>query len=126
MRTRLNLIIPCILVFASSFSWAGSVERGQFTSDIVDREPLDSIVKLDSQHNQIKYFTELRDLQGHIVTHQWVYNDEVMFEKLFNVEGNRWRVWSSKNLQPDWIGQWMVNTLDEDGKILRSQFFEYQ
>lgn len=126
MHSKLTLLIPCILLLISSYSWAGSVDRAQFTSDIVDREPVDLIEIMDTRHHQIKYFTELKDLQGHTVTHQWVYNDELMFEKSFNVGGDRWRVWSSKMLQPGWTGQWIVNTLDEDRTILKTQGFEYQ
>jgi hypothetical protein len=68
----------------------------------------------------------LNDLEGHNVTHQWTYNDEVMFEKTFEVRGARWRVWTSKTLIPSWTGDWTVKVLDTDRTVLASKSFEYQ
>jgi len=110
----------------SSLVWAGEVSRSQFTTEIIDREPTDMIITLSTNQHQIRYFTELTDLKDHQVTHQWIYNDNVMFEKTFQVGGNRWRVWSSKTLQPGWAGRWSVNVLNEDRSLLSTQDFEYQ
>jgi hypothetical protein len=112
--------------FISTQLMAGSVSRGQFTSAILDREPVDLIETLSTDHNNIIYFTELNELQGQTVTHQWKYNGIVMFEKSFDVGGPRWRVWTSKSLQPGWSGTWTVNTLDSDRNVILSQTFEYQ
>jgi hypothetical protein len=68
----------------------------------------------------------LSDLSGHNITHQWTYNDKVMFEKTFEVKGARWRVWTSKTLVPSWTGTWTVNVLDDDRAVLNSKSFEYQ
>ncbi len=87
---------------------------------------MDMIVTLSTDQTQISYFSELNNLTGHTVTHQWLYHDDIMFEKDFQVGGARWRVWSSKTLQPGWTGRWTVNTLDEDRSLLSTQVFEYQ
>lgn len=113
-------------LFISTQLMAGEVSRGQFTSAIVDREPVDLIEILSTDNNNVIYFTELTDLQGQTVTHQWVYNDVVMFERSFDVGGARWRVWTSKSLQPGWSGSWTVNTLDGDRNVILSETFEYQ
>jgi hypothetical protein len=113
-------------LFISTQLMAGSVSRGQFTSAIVDREPVDLIETLSTDKNEINYFTELTELQGQTITHQWVYNDVVMFEKSFDVGGPRWRVWTRKSLQPGWNGTWTVNTLDGERNVILSQTFEYQ
>ena len=126
MNKMINAFIAGCLFLFSSIAIAGSVSRGQFTTDIADREPVDYVENLGTDQRQVKYFTELSDLQGRTVTHQWVYNDEVMFEKSFSVGGPRWRVWTSKSLQPGWTGVWVVNTLDEDRTKLLTQSFTYQ
>ncbi len=110
------------LLFAGLVQAAG-VERGQFTTAVVDREPVDEVIEVGPEQDRITYFTELRDLTGHQITHQWMYDDSVMFEKTFSIGGPRWRVWSSKNLRPEWTGTWVVNTLDDDGTLLMSQSF---
>ena len=110
------------LLFAGLVQAAG-VERGQFTTAVIDREPVDEVIEVGPEQDRITYFTELRDLTGHQVTHQWMYDDSVMFEKTFSIGGPRWRVWSSKNLRPEWTGTWIVNTLDVDGTLLMTQSF---
>jgi len=119
-------VLATVSILFSSIASAGNVNRAQFTSNIQDREPVDMVETLSTDQTEIKYFTELSDLEGHTVTHQWVYNDEIMFEKSFLVGGARWRVWTSKTLQPHWTGTWIVNTLDEDRSKLLTQGFTYQ
>jgi len=119
------ILISCSALITSQL-WASEVTRAQFTTQILDREPVDMVITLSTDQTQVNYFTELTDLTGHTVTHQWLYGDDIMFEKNFQVGGARWRVWSSKTLQPGWTGRWTVNTLDEDRSLLKTQVFEYQ
>jgi hypothetical protein len=124
IKSFILTIFSSLILVSSAF--AGSVDRGQFTTDVVDREPVDRVEVLESGAAQIKYFTELADLQGQTITHQWVYDDQVMFEKSFDVGGPRWRVWTSKTLQPGWTGIWYVHTVDGAGEKLMTQSFEYR
>ncbi len=127
MNTIVKALLMGITLLLGNGAYAGEVARGQFTRDIVDREPIDRVDQLDSsQQNEIKYFTELLDLQGQNVTHQWVYDDEVVFEKSFSVAGPRWRVWTSKKLPTDKTGYWYVNTLDGERNNLLTQSFDYR
>ncbi|GAB4347727.1 MAG: hypothetical protein Kow006_07770 [Gammaproteobacteria bacterium] len=104
---------------------AGRIARSQFTTRVVDREPVDRISELTAAENRIFYFTELLDMTGQTITHRWVYNGEVMAEVSFTVGGPRWRVWSSKSLLPDWSGDWAVSVVDENGEILGGNRFTY-
>lgn len=126
MSKPLKKLLALLLLLPAFGLHAGEVARAQFTTDVIDREPVDKIEQLDSSVNQVRYFSELRDLNGQTVTHQWVYNDQVMFEKSFTPGGDRWRVWSSKTLQPGWSGIWYVHTLDADGNRLNSSNFTYR
>jgi hypothetical protein len=103
----------------------GSVMRAVFTSHIVEREPADDLATIPNSLRQVYFFSELRDLEGQIVTHRWEYNGEVMAEVKFKVGGPRWRVYSSKNLLPEWLGKWTVLVLDESGSPIRASIFEY-
>ncbi len=124
-RLITTLILGSSVLFSSALMAAG-VERGQFTTDVIDREPVDQIYSLTSDNLQAKFFTEISEMQGQTVTHQWVYNDEVMFEKTFDVGGPRWRIWTSKNLQASWTGEWTVNVLDAERNVLNSYVLNYQ
>ena len=103
----------------------GRVARATFTSAVENREPADSLSSLSSDQNKIYYFTELRDMAGQTVTHRWEHNGKVMAEVPFQIGGNRWRVYSSKRLEPSWTGEWKVSVVDSNGSTLSVNTFEY-
>ena len=121
-----SLLFAGILALAPG-AFAGGVSRAMFTIGVDNREPVIMVDSIDSgSYTSISFFTELKDLTGHTITHQWTFNDEVMFEKTFEVKGPRWRVWTSKTLIPSWTGAWTVNVLDDDRSVLESKSFQYQ
>jgi hypothetical protein len=103
----------------------GSVARAVFTSKVVDREPTDNITTLTSDAGNISFFTELQGLQGQTVTHRWEHGDKVMAEIKFEVGAPRWRVFSSKRLDPSWTGEWKVSVVDANGSTLSAATFTY-
>ena len=126
MRKILQLIILSAW-FTTANVYAGEVSRAIFTTSVQDREPVMAVDSINSNaFKSISFFTELNDLQGHNITHQWIFDDEVMFEKSFEVSGERWRVWTSKTLLPGWTGTWTVRVIDDDRTELVSKTFEYQ
>ena len=96
----------------------GTVARSAFTSSIEDREPVDTLQQVNAMEQKVYFFTELRDMQGQTATHRWELNGEVMAEVAFDVKGSRWRVWSSKNLQPEWVGEWKVSVLNSANEVI--------
>lgn len=103
----------------------GEVARATFTTGIQDREPVDQITTLTTDKDKIYFFTDIRNMSGHIVKHRWEYNGKTMAEVEFGVGGPRWRVWSSKSLLPQWTGEWKVSVVDEAGKVLSESSFTY-
>ncbi len=107
-------------------SWgAGTGARATFTNGVADREPLDSITEATNDYRTIYFFSELRNLSGETITHRWKHDGQVMAEIPFHVGGERWRVWSSKNLESDWVGEWKVSVIRSDGTVLESKRFHY-
>ena len=103
----------------------GSVTRAVFTSAVTDREPTDTITSLSNDATTIMFFTELQGLQGQTVTHRWEHGDKVMAEIKFDVGSARWRVFSSKRLDPSWTGEWKVSVIDGSGGTLGASTFTY-
>jgi hypothetical protein len=101
------------------------VARAQFTTAVVDREPVDQVVKLDAQATRVFFFTDLRNLQGRTVTHRWEFEGQIMSEVDFKVGGPRWRVYSAKSLNPGETGKWTVLVIDESGWPLRATIFNH-
>ena len=104
---------------------AGSVARAVFTSAVTEREPADTITSLSNDATNIMFFTELQGLQGQTVTHRWEHGDKVMAEIKFDVGSARWRVFSSKRLDPSWTGEWKVSVVDANGGTLSTSTFTY-
>ena len=101
----------------------GSVVRSVFTTEVKDREPVDKLNNNKSSAEHIYFFTELRDMSGQTAIHRWEHNGKVAAEVKFNVRGPRWRVWSSKALRPDWIGDWTVEVVTGEGEVLAAETF---
>jgi hypothetical protein len=102
------------------------VARAVFTTAIADREPVDKLTTLPNTVDRVFFFSDLRDLAGQIVTHRWEYAGEVKAEVTFKVGNSaRWRVYSSKNLLPEWTGTWTVVVSNQDGQPLQTSTLEY-
>ena len=81
MQLLLRFLILASLLLCGIAS-AAEVSRAQFTLGIDNREPVSMVDSIDSNsHRSITFFTELDDMSGQTVTHQWTHNDKVMFEK---------------------------------------------
>jgi len=119
-------LLAFVFIAVAGFAFADpEVARHQFTSSIVDREPTDQLT--DAMNiNPMVYFTELKNFQDTTVTHRWTFNDNVMAEVEFNVGGPRWRVYSSKQFQPEWDGEWKVEVVDSAGVVVASDVISIQ
>ena len=121
-----KLILASILCCVFHVAQAeDGVARSAFTSAIEEKEPVDQITELSNDKSKILFFTEIRGMEGHTITHRWEQGGEVRAEVSFNVGANRWRVWSSKNLQNTWLGEWIVSVIDEGGNTLTQERFNY-
>ena len=133
MRMRRKLI-GC-LIFAFGFmacsilqaepgiKHGGKVARAIFTSDILQREPVDSVVFLGDSSTEVYFFTEVLYMTGHKVFHRWEKDGELISSVSFDVGGPRWRVYSKKLLDEETYGRWTVVVTDEDGWPLVVKMF---
>jgi len=110
---------------ASSEPLSGRVARAGFTTEVIDREPQDSVTSLSNDTSQIHFHTEFSGLEGHTLTHVWERDGVEMARVPIVVGGSRWRVYSSKNLDPSWLGEWKVSVVDDEGRVLHSESFSY-
>jgi len=103
---------------AATSAIQAQVSRSAFTSNMMNREPVDQLST--AQTGQvINYFSELRGLQGHVITHRWEHNGQFKLGMQFPVNGQRWRVHSSKTLHSNTAGTWTVSVVNDDGSVLK-------
>jgi len=111
---------------AAAGAGEGAVARAVFTTAVADREPSDELSVVPSSTGRVYFFTELLGIQGQRVTHRWEQAGQARGEVPFDVGGPRWRVWSSKEMLPEWTGEWRVTVVDESGAELATRSFTYQ
>lgn len=121
-----GLLSPCLAEDASPLPTDAGVARASFTTEIVAREPVDQVVTLPNSYSEVYYFTDLRNLEGRTITHQWEFEGQVISKVNFEVAGPRWRVHSKKTLDPSMTGKWTVMVLDESGWPLHASMFQYE
>ena len=102
-----------------------NISKAVFALDVEDRVPINIVKEADNSLGKIYFFTNIRNLSGESITHRWIYQGRVMADVSFNINGPRWRVWSSKNLWHTWIGEWTVEVLTADGSVLYEKVFNY-
>ena len=122
----IQALLVCLPAMAAPPVPDGSVSRAQFTTAVEDREPVDRVLVLRAPVRQVYFFSELRHLEGRTVTHRWEYKGQEVSQKSFDIGGPRWRVFSSKTLQPGQYGEWSVTVLDQTGWPLYTGIFNYQ
>lgn len=126
VRKITTLLLGTLLVSLSSMVIADeNVGRMVFTTEVVDRAPINDVDILSAVDNKIYFFSELLGLNGQTVSHRWVFDGQVMAEVPFDVGSNRWRVWSSKTLVPAWNGRWIVEVVTAEGEVLTQKDFYY-
>jgi hypothetical protein len=103
----------------------GHVARAIFTTGVAEREPQDEVMRLSNESTRILFFTDLRDLQGQTVTHVWERDGNLVAQVPFSVGAPRWRVYSSKELEPSWTGEWSVKVVDASGQVIHAESFHY-
>ncbi len=123
----LIVLLGVVLVIGSiaAAQESGSVAKSAFTTEIVDREPVNDLDSVSTDIKQIYFFTDIRNMSGNRVTHRWLHGGETRTEVSFNVGGPRWRVHSSKNLLPEWVGDWKVEVVDSAGTVIHEDSFVY-
>ncbi len=119
------LVLGTACATPTSSKQSGFVHRAGFTTAIHEREPQNLVTRLLNDQRKIYFFTELRDMKGQTVTHRWKLDGKVMGEVPIRIGGPRWRVHSSKWLDPGWLGRWTASVVDSRGRTLASSSFAY-
>ena len=120
MMKRLVLISLLILFTAPQvFAGSMSVAEGIITTQILDRAPVDEIASYPAQMGKLYCFTRIAGAERETqVTHVWLYQDKEMARVSLPVRSASWRTYSSKQILPEWAGEWKVQVLDESGQVI--------
>ena len=124
---KINFIILCsILLSAGTLSAQNilKIERIAICTSVEDRQPVGEADVFVDTTGSLYCYTEIRGMgDATSISHVWYHGTNRRAEVKLNVQGYRWRTWSSKVIQLDWTGDWRVDVVSADGKILKSKRF---
>ena len=96
------------------------------TTKIARGNPIDAVHRISSSAVSALYCftrTEGSEETDTFITHAWYRGDEKVGEYRLPVKGKKWRTFSKKGIERGWTGDWRVEVLDSDGKLLKTVRF---
>ena len=106
------------------------IARAQLAQGVNKLEPYGNIdlpILVDSSKAYgVTYFTEVINMQGDTIFHEWLKEGHSVYKRKINIRGNRWRISTSKLFPYNSIGQWQVRTITQQGNILHKIDFSVQ
>ncbi|MCI0654494.1 MAG: DUF2914 domain-containing protein [Methylococcaceae bacterium] len=98
------------------------IVRASFAWGIQNKEPTGAIsspaILQPGDSVTIYFFSAFEQLNGQTISHEWSHNGRVTHIRNFQIRADRWRVFSSKHLNSERLGEWKVTIRNSDGKIL--------
>lgn len=106
------------------------IVRALLTTRVKNKEPVDKVIPpviVNENHAiGIYYFTEIINMKGHSLYHQWLWNDNIIYKRKINILGDRWRAATGKFITHDKQGMWRVRIVDKQGVILDQIVFKVE
>ncbi len=126
LRKTLLTSITAMVLAVPALAWAGSLQVQDVTigTGVYDRVPTGISTYFDSSVGKLYAFTRIVGAEEEIrIYHQWYHGDILVAEVPLTVRSGDWRTWSSKNVQPDWTGDWRLVVVSAEGSVLGSVKF---
>lgn len=128
-----KFVVLCgVLVFFLSIVscvWAQEVLKVQLKTGtgIADKEISGEAVKFPSNVGKVFCWSVVEGaVQPTSITHVWYHNGSKVREIELAVKNPRHRTWSEKNILPSMAGEWKVEVLDVNKKVLNSISFNVE
>lgn len=121
LRKTLLTSIAAMVLAVPALAWAASlqVQDVAIGTGVQDRAPTGSSMYFNSSVGRLYAFTRIIGAEGDTrVYHKWYHGDTLVADVPLTVRSGDWRTWSTKNVQPDWTGDWRVVVVSEDGAVL--------
>ena len=92
------------------------------TRGVADRMPVDTSSAFQADIGRVACWTRVSGAAGTTLQHVWIHNGQE-FVVPMQIGGSPWRIWSTKEMQPDWTGDWRVEVRDASGTVLSTASF---
>lgn len=92
------------------------------TTGVEDREPVDATAAFPLEVGRVYAWMRVTGATDQAIQVVWGHDLDV-FTVPLEIGGSPWRTWSSKNIPPEWAGEWIVEVQDAEGNVLASSAF---
>jgi len=124
---HLAVVLISLVLFGFTFAQdmaVLTVEEQVICTAIEDRAPTGADSSFASDVGQLYCFTKISGAEDTTsVSHIWYFNGEEKAKVELNVKSKNWRTWSSKRIDPGWIGDWRVEVVSASGDVLSTRSF---
>jgi len=96
------------------------ITRHAFARGVEAREPMGEAKSFPAGVGRLFFFTQISGAgaTGDEIRHVWIYDGREVADVALPVEGPTWRTWSSKQILPQFRGDWSVEVRDGAGRVL--------
>ncbi|MFZ5979317.1 MAG: DUF2914 domain-containing protein [Candidatus Zixiibacteriota bacterium] len=92
----------------------------QLCGGIVDRMPVEPAETFSADVENVYLWCKVTGaLDSTSIFVNWYYQDKEMASVELPVKSAFWRTWSSKRIQPEWVGDWTVRVLNKNGNGIK-------
>ena len=113
------------LIYSLSFAQNVKVVDMKFAVAIQDKEPIGVSERFPPDIGKVYCWTKIQsDTVPTKIYHVWYYKGREMARVELGITYNTFRTWSSKNILPEWVGNWKVVVEDEKGNKVAEKSFE--
>jgi len=89
---------------------------------VEDRQPVGGGTAFPEDVGQLTAWTRVTGLDNTTIDHVWRYREHERVIPV-NIGGSPWRTWTTKNIPPEWDGEWTLEVRDANGEVLASTTF---
>ncbi len=104
-----------------------NIEKAVICKGVDQRVPLGTGNVFASDTGELFCFTKITGAAHNtMITHKWFLNGDLKSSVDLPVESSSWRTWSTKQIGPADVGDWMVEVVSEEGVVLTTILFFIQ
>jgi len=96
--------------------------EAEVATAIVDRMPEGSGQAFAADVGEVHAWMRITGAEGATIHHVWIHGEDEWSVPL-TIGSTSWRTWSSKQIPPEWAGEWRVEIRDDTGNLLEALSF---
>jgi len=126
-------LLPILLIFYSTESIGEDesmtapevrVEDAVICRDVVSLDPVGSGDVFTSDLKKLMCFTRVVGAKEDTeIIHNWYFGEKLLASISLHVGSDNWRTYSSKTVLPEYAGEWKVEIVLPDGRLLKKIYF---